>query len=137
MLGYLVAARSAGDLIAMEYLQSHIAALVQLIVGVIALNDDLLAVDELVDGHRGALGHHLFDYLLHFGRRQRYVVQAVAMLVVLVQDRRPVVDKVLLGGIAQHTASVVPSIGLQTVDDRFLKSRFAIEHHQLLLPQLS
>jgi len=60
-------------------------------------------------------------------------VQAVAMLIILKQNCRPIVNEVLLGRIAQHAAGIVPAMGFQALNYGFLKSHFAIEYHRLPL----
>ena len=90
LLGYLIAALTAGDLVAMEYLKGHFLTDMQLIVGIISFDDNLFAVDQLVDGHWRALHANLLHNLLYLGLRQRGAIEAVAVLVVLEEDSRPV-----------------------------------------------
>ena len=133
LLRDLVPALPASDLVAMEYLKGHFLADMQVVVGVVPLDDNLFTVDQLVNGHRRALLPDLFDDLLHLGRRQGRAVQAIAMLVVLEEDGRPVVQQLLLGRIFQHSARIVPAVGLQLLDNRFLECRLCIENHELIL----
>ena len=136
LLGYLVAALSPGDLVAVENLEGHLLTDVQPIVDIIPRDDDLFAVDQLVNGHRRALRPDLLDDLLHLSGRQRRAVQTVAVLVVLEENGRPVPHQLLLGRVLQHAARIVPAIGLQLLDNRFLECRFCIENHRNLSPAL-
>ena len=99
------------------------------IVGVVARDGDGLSVDEPVERERGLERFDLFDDLCHLALGERAAVQAVYVGVVLEQNLRPVIDEVLLGGIAQDAVRIVPSVPLQHGDDRFLERGLFIENH--------
>ena len=129
LLGYLVAALAGCDLLAIVDLQAHLLAQVKRIVGVVARDGDGLSVDEPVERERGLERFYLFDDLCHLTLGERAAVQAVDVRVVLEQNLSPVVDEVLLGGIAQDAVRIVPSVLLQHGDDRLLERGLFIENH--------
>ena len=114
----------------MEYLEGHFLTDMQPVIGIIARDDDLFAVDELVDGHRCALRPDPLDDLLHFSGCQRRAIQAVAVLVVIEEDGCPVLQQLMLGRTLQHAAGIIPAIGLKLLDNRFLERRLCIENHR-------
>ena len=130
LLSYLVAALAGCDLLTIIDLQAHLLAQVKRIVGVVARDGDGLSVDEPVERERGLERFDLFDDLCHLALGERAAVQAVYVGVVLKQNLRPVVDEVLLGGIAKHAPRVVPAVLLQHGDDRFFERSLFIENHR-------
>ena len=105
----------------------------QLIGGVVALHGHGLAVDEPVQGKRALERLHLLDDLRHLAVRERLAVEPVDVRVVLVQDVRPVADKVGLGGVPEHPAGVVPTVLLEHADDVRFEIRFPLVDHGALL----
>ena len=129
LLSYLVATLAGCDLLTIIDLQAHLLTQVKRVVGVVARDGDGLSVDEPVECKWGLERFDLFDDLRHLALGDRAAVQAVYVGVVLEQNLRPVVDEVLLGGIAKHTSRVVPAVLLQHGDDRFLERGLFIENH--------
>ena len=129
LLSYLVATLAGCDLLTIIDLQAHLLTQVKRVVGVVARDGDGLSVDEPVECEWGLERFDLFDDLRHLALGERAAVQAVYVGVVLEQNLRPVVDEVLLGGIAKHTPCVVPAMLLQHGYDRFLERRLFIENH--------
>ena len=129
LLSYLVAALAGRDLLAIVDLQAHLLAQVKRIVGVVARDGDGLSVDEPVERERGLERFYLFDDLCHLALGERAAIQAVDIRVVLEQNLRPVLDEVLLGGIAQDAVRIVPSVLLQHSDDRFFERGLFIKNH--------
>ena len=130
LLSYLVAALAGCDLLTIIDLQAYLLAQVKHIVWVVARDGDGLPVDEPVERERGLERFDLFDDLCHLALGERAAVQAVYVGVVLEQNLRPVVDEVLLGGIAKHAPRVVPAVLLQHGDDRFFERSLFIENHR-------
>ena len=137
LLSYLVAALAGCDLLAIVDLQAHLLAQVERIVGVVARDGDGLSVDEPVERERGLERFYLFDDLCHLALGERTAIQAVDIRVVLEQNLRPVLNEVLLGGIAQNAVRIVPSVLLQHGDDSFFeRSLFIVNHRRNLSSKL-
>ena len=129
LLSYLVAALAGCDLLTIIDLQAYLLAQVKHIVWVVARDGDGLPGDEPVERERSLERFDLFDDLCRLALSERAAVQAVYVGVVLEQNLRPVVDEVLLAGIAKHAPRVVPAVLLQHGDDRFLERCLFIENH--------
>ena len=129
LLSYLVAALAGCDLLTIIDLQAHLLAQVKRIVGVVARDGDGLSVDEPVERERGLERFDLFDDLCHLALGERAAVQAVYVGVVLKQNLRPVVDEVLLGGIAKHAPRIVPAMLLKNNDYGFFEGGLFVEKH--------
>ena len=129
LLSYLVVTLAGCDLLTIVDLQAHLLAQVKRVVGVVARDGDGLSVDEPVECEWGLERFDLFDDLRHLALGERAAVQTVYVGVVLEQNLRPVVDEVLLGGIAKHTSRVVPAVLLQHGYDRFFERSLFIENH--------
>ena len=129
LLSYLVAALAGCDLLAIVDLQAHLFAQVKRVIGVVARDGDGLSVDEPVERERGLERFDLFVYLCHLALGERAAVQAVYVGIVLEQNLRPVVDEVLLGGIAKHAPRVVPAMLLKNNDYGFFEGGLFVENH--------
>ena len=114
LLGDLVDALTAGDVTAIVCVQAHLAVEVSDVIRVATSDGDGPSVDEAVGPHGRAQLRDLLQNLLHLTLGERAAVQPPVSLVVLVEDVRPVVQEVLLGGSEQHVA--LPAVVLETRD---------------------
>ena len=133
---YLVAAAASSDLRPVVDVQTHFFAKVQLICLVVACDGDRAPVDEAVEAHGGAQLHDLLDDLLHLAGCQGAAVEVVPALVVLEEDLSPVVEEVLLGGVAQRPVAP-PVVLLEDLHQGVLECQLACEHFcHRVVPQL-
>ncbi len=131
LLGNLITALTCSDLVSVIYLQAHLFAQVCLVIGVVALDGDRLPVDEGVERKRGLEHFDLLDDLRHLARSKRATVEAILADIVLVQDVRPILDEVVLGGILQHAPGIIPSMLLEHGNQSLFEIRLALEYHGL------
>ena len=89
--------------------ETHLFAEMQGILRVLPGDCDRAPVDESVQRQRGTLRLDFLDELLHLLPKERHMIQAVHILVILVQDIRPVLQQILLGRTVEK-GSVFPTV---------------------------
>lgn len=114
LLSDLVDAPAADDVATVVYVQAHLAVEVSDVIRVATSDGDGPSVDEAVGSHGRVQLRDLLQNLLHLTLGERVAVQPPVSLIVLVEDVRPVVQEVLLGGSEQHVA--LPAVVLETRD---------------------
>lgn len=114
LLSDLVDAPAADDVATVVYVQAHLAVEVSDVIRVATSDGDGPSVDEAVGPHGRVQLRDLLQNLLHLTLGERVAVQPPVSLIVLVEDVRPVVQEVLLGGSEQHVA--LPAVVLETRD---------------------
>ena len=120
--GNLVARLATGNLQAVVDFQADFHAEV---VGLrrITGDGDCATVDELVESQRRAQHVDLLDDLRHLALGEWHIAQQVTAPVVGVENAGPVVDELLLGGMAQQL--IAPAVAGEQVNERRLELSLA------------
>ena len=121
---YLVAALSGRDFHRVENLQIHFLAEVVGVGFIVALDANLLAVDESVHLVGRTFHVHLVHHLLHFRGGKGVVAQLVYLPVVVVDDVSPVLHQLLFGRVFDY---LVPAVVEEVMGQRLLKGEFLDE----------
>ena len=125
LLNNLIAAITCGNFLAVIDFQRNLLAVILHIVRIITTDRCCTAVDEFIERKRSFQIIDVVDNLLHLSLSQRIVAEAHRLAVILIEDIRPILNKLFLRVVLQDLT--LPTVLLEHFYKRVFKLRFGIE----------